>query len=134
MSRQQGRIVIVWRESVAMGDDAYAPHEIKIKVEDDESIESTLEKILATHYLPSIHGGKATWIFVGKNPVAVIAQQWSKPYYLVESNSRTEDLIAFQKDCQLEFIYWCQVEPEEVVASLEQGRPLPDRHGRYREK
>ena len=122
--------IIIWRDSVAAGDDVDAPHEIKIMVENDESIETTLEKILATHYLASIQGGKATWIVVGKNPLAVIAQQWSKPHFLVTSSAHTEDLIEVTKKYQLEFRYWCQVEPNEVVASIEQGKPLPDRYGR----
>jgi hypothetical protein len=122
--------IIIWRDSVAAGDDVFAPHEIKIKVENTETIESTLEKILATHYLPSIQGGKATWIIFGKNPVAIIAQQWSKPHYLVAPVTHTKDLIEFTDDHQLEFIYWCQVEPNEVVASIKLGKPLPDKYGR----
>jgi hypothetical protein len=119
--------MIVWRDSVAAGDDVFAPHEIKIKIDNNESIETTLKKILATHYLPSIQGGKATWIVVGKKPVAVVAQQWSKPHFLVEAAARTENLIDFTKDHHLEFMYWCQVDPNEVIASIEQGNPLPDK-------
>jgi hypothetical protein len=122
--------IIIWRDSVAAGDDVFAPHEKEIKFENNESIETTLEKILATHYLPSIQGGKATWIVVGKYSLAVIAQQWSKPYFLVESFAHTKDLIELSNDHQLEFKYWCQVEPNEVVASIEQGKPLPDMYGR----
>jgi hypothetical protein len=128
--KSRTKTIIVWRDSVAAGDDVFAPHEIKIEVENNESIETTLEKILATHYLPSIQGGKATWIVVGKNSLAVIAQQWSKPHFLVESVARIENLIEFTKDHHLEFMYWCQVEPNEVVASIEQGKPLPDKYGR----
>jgi hypothetical protein len=133
MAAQTGRKsqnIIIWRDSVAAGDDVFAPHEQKIKVENDETIETTLEKILATHYLPNIQGGKATWIVFGKNSLAVIAQQWSKPHFLVESVSPTANLIEITNDHHLEFIYWCQVEPNEVVASIEQGKPLPDKYGR----
>jgi hypothetical protein len=122
--------ITIWRDSVAAGDDIFAPHEIKIRVEYDESIETTLEKILATHYLPSIQGGKATWILVGKSSLAVIAQQWSMPHFFIKLNARTESLVEFTNKWQLEFKYWCQVEPDEVAACIEQGKPLPDRYGR----
>ncbi len=128
--KRRSKKIILWRESVAMADDVFAPHEKKIKVENDETFESTLEKILATHYLPSIQGGQATWIVVGKNPLAVIAQQWSKPYFFVEIFAQTKDLIEFTNDHQLEFKYWGQVEPNKIIASIEQGKPLPDKFGR----
>jgi hypothetical protein len=124
--KRRSKKIIVWRESVAMADDVFAPHETKIKIENDETFESTLEKILATRYLPSIQGGQATWIVVGKNPLAVVAQQWSKPYFFVEATSQTKNLIEFENDHQLEFKYWSQVEPNKVIASIEQEKPLPD--------
>lgn len=133
MNKQQEglfRNLIIRRDSVAAGDDVLAPHEKIVKVKNDESIENTLGRILASHYLPGIHGGKATWIVVGKNPIAVVAQQWSKPHYLIESLARTETLVDFANDHQLEFRYWCQVEPKEVVARLEQEKLLPDKYGR----
>lgn len=132
MEHQPKRIsenIIVWRDSVAAGDDIFAPHAIKIKVDNNESIETTLGKILASHYLPSIQGDKATWIVVGKNSLAVVAQQWSKPHFLVEAVTPTCNLIEFTNEHHLDFRYWCQVEPNEVVACLEQGKPLPDRYG-----
>ncbi len=132
--KTRSKSIIVRRDSVAAGDDVFAPHAQKINVERDESLEFTLEKILATHYLPSILGGKATWIVVGKNPLAVTAQQWSKPHFLVEPVTRTQDLIDFTNEWQLEFRYWCQVEPNEVVASIKQEKRLPDKYGRDKKK
>jgi hypothetical protein len=128
--KRKSKNIIIWRDSVAAGDDVFAPHEKKIKVENNETFENTLEKILATHYLPSIQGGQATWIVVGKTPLAVVAQQWSKPYYLAESVAHIGDLIEFTSNYQLEFKYWCQVEPNEVIMCIKQGRPLPDKFGR----
>ena len=80
--KKEAENIIVWRDSVTAGDNVFSPHEIEIKVDPNESIETTLEKIILTRYLPSIRGGKATWIVVGKNPLAVIGQQWSKPHFL----------------------------------------------------
>lgn len=125
--KRRPKNIIVWRDSVAAGDDIYPRHEKRIKTKSGETVESVLEKILAMHYLPSIIGGKATWIVVGKSPLAVVAQQWSKPHYLVEPSAHIEKLIEIKDGHHLEFMYWCQVEPNKVVASIEQGKPLPDR-------
>ena len=132
-SKRRSKNIIIWRDSVAAGDDFNPPHAKKIKAESNESIEEVLEKILGTHYLPSIIGGKATWIVEGKFPLAVIAQQWSKPYYLVEASTPIEGLVEFN-DHQLKFVYWCQVEPNEVIASIKQGKPLPNRYGGDKKK
>ena len=126
-SRKPGH-VIIWRESVAAGDDVDAPHELEVKVEQNEPIDRTVEKILANRYLASIQGGKATWILMGRKPIAVLAQQWSKPHFLVEPTTCTEELIASTGDRQFEFLYWCQVEPHKVVDCIVQGKPWPDRY------
>jgi hypothetical protein len=122
--------IILWRDSVAAGDDVFAPHEQKIKIENDETIETTMEKILATNYLPNIQGGKATWIVVGKNSLAVVAQEWSKPHFFIKTTTYTKDLIDSTNEWQLEFRYWCQVDPNRVTESIIQGKPLPDKFGR----
>ena len=131
---RQSLNIIIWRDSVAAGDDVFAPHEQKVKIEDGETIETTLEKILETHYLPKIQGGKATWIVVGKNSLAVVAQQCSKPLFLIEANTETKDLLDFTNKWHLDFRYWCQVEPNEVAESIKQGKPLPDKYGRDKKK
>ena len=133
MDEQESTLEItVWRDSVTGWDDVFSPHEIKINIAAGESIAATLERILSTCYLPLIQGGKATWIVVGNQTLAVAAQQWSRPHFFVEAGSRTRDLIEIPNQCQIEFIYWCQVEPEDVVDSIVQGRSLPDRYGRDR--
>ncbi|MBK9008067.1 MAG: hypothetical protein IPM31_13880 [Anaerolineae bacterium] len=127
--KRRSKNIIIWRDSVAAGDDIYPRHEKRIKMESGETVESMLEKILAIHYLPSIIDGKATWIVVGKNPLAVVAQQRSKPHYLVEPTALIENLIERKDGHHLEFMYWCQVEPQKVIASIKQGKPLPDKFG-----
>jgi hypothetical protein len=133
-SKRRSKNIIIWRDSVAAGDDFNPPHAKKIKAESDETIEKVLEKILDIYYLPSIIGGKATWIVEGKFPLAVIAQQWSKPYYLVDASTPIGNLVELVGDHQLKFIYWCQAEPNEVIASIKQGKPLPDRYGGDKKK
>ena len=85
--------ITIWRDSVAAGDDVFAPHELKIEIEENETIETTLGEILTRHYLASIQGGKATWIVVRKTALVVIAQQWEKPQYLIEKTLRTKDVL-----------------------------------------
>jgi hypothetical protein len=130
MSIQKKHKVLVWRHSVSAADDLFAPHEKILKVKDDETIETTLDKILATHYLPNIQGGKATWIVTGKNSLAVVAQQWLKPYFLMEATTPIKDLLDFTDERQIEFLYWRQVEPNEIIECIKQDKPLPDQHGR----
>ena len=133
MNVQQGSSpenIIFQRDSVAAGDDVTAPHQETIKFESSASIESVLEKILAARYLPSIQGGKATWIVVGKFPLAVVAQQWLHPRYMIASTTPVEELIEFSAKYQLDFRYWAQADPNKVVDSIKQGKPWPDRYGR----
>ena len=126
----QSMSVIIWRDSVAMGDDADAPHEWAVPLPADATVASLVTKILRKGYLAEIAGGLATWIVEGSQPVAVLAQQWSEPRWLVDSGMPVAALRRKAGRANFEIRYWCQVAPERVYACLREGKPLPDRYGR----
>ncbi len=118
----------VWRDSVCMGDDVDAPHELKLPVNQLESIRSVVERLLGMGYLAQIAGGKATWIFqANSRPLAVVAQQWPHPRFVV---SPYEPAAAFRREAapDFDFLYWCQADPETVWECLRAGKPLPDKY------
>jgi hypothetical protein len=117
----------VWRDRVCAGDDCDAPHELNISVPRDVSARQVAERFGG--YLPSIQGGKATWILEGRRPLAVFAQQWSEPQFLVAPELLFVSLVDLDATPHLQFRYWCQVDPERVFHCLRQGRPLPNRYG-----
>ena len=122
--------ITIWRDSVHAGDDADAPHEIALEVAPDESIASVTRRVLDSRYLPSISGGEATWILESHRPLAVVAQQWASPRFLLDEEAPLLGSIERPADRDLNFIYWCQIEPERVFDCLVNGRPLPDPYGR----
>ncbi len=118
----------IWRDSVCMGDDADAPHELKLPTNELESIRSVLKRLLDSGYLAQIGGGKATWIFqANSRPLAVVAQQWPHPRFVVSPYQRA---AAFRLGAapNFDFLYWCQADPETVWECLRAGKPLPDRY------
>ena len=122
--------VIIWRDSVAMGDDIDAPHEWAVPLPADATVANLVTKILRKGYLARIAGGLATWIVEGRQPVAVLAQQWREPRWLVDSDMPVTALCRGAGRANFEIRYWCQVDPERVYACLREGEPLPDRYGR----
>jgi hypothetical protein len=124
------RFLIVWRDSVAAGDDADAPHEWILAVGPDATVSEVVERVLraAPGYLASIGGGKATWIIETDRPIAVVAQQWEEPRYLVPAGAPVWSVVSPAARPHLQARYWCQVEPERVVEALRSGEPLPDRY------
>lgn len=122
--------VVIWRDSVAMGDDADAPHEWAAPVAADASIGAVVAAMLRASYLASIAGGHATWIVEGVEPLAVVAQQWSVPRWLVPPELPAATLARPDQRPGLQIRYWCQVDPNRVFACLRTGAPLPDRYGR----
>jgi hypothetical protein len=127
------RELIVWRDSVAAGDDCDAPHELVIAVGSD-SLGSFVNRLLGAHYLPGISGGRATWILesgrdIGR-PLAVIAQQWAQPRFLVPPDAHVLTYIEPRAKPHLHLIYWCQVDPDKVFQCFQRDEPLPDRYGR----
>jgi hypothetical protein len=125
--------LIVWRDSICAGDDCDAPHELALAVR-DESLRSFTARLVDASYLASVGGGRAAWILQTDSqagrPLAVVAQQWAQPRFLVAADSPVTDYIERDAAPHLYFRYWCQVDPEQVFACLQRGEPLPDRYGR----
>lgn len=121
--------LLVWRDSVAAGDDVDAPHQIKLSVEGSASVAHAVAKATSANYLPTIAGGRATWIVeAGSLPLAVVAQQWPEPRYLVPPTQPVAQFIANSAGCQIYFKYWCQADPNTVFESLKNGNPLPNKY------
>lgn len=123
------QLLVIWRDSVAAGDDLDAPHEMKLPIQQGESIQNIVTRIVATNYLASISGGKATWIAeADSRPLAVVAQQWSQPRFLIGSAEELTSMVDGSSRCHLYFKYWRQAEPNLVFECLRDGKPLPNKY------
>ena len=120
----------VWRDSVHAGDDGDAPHSLQLPIAANESIESVTRRLIEHRYLPSISGGRATWILESHRKLAVMAEQWTAPRFLVDPATSAAALVDPAAERQLNWIYWCQVDPDRVFDCLVRGEPLPDQFGR----
>jgi hypothetical protein len=118
----------VWRDSVQGGDDMDAPHEAKFTIQRDESLSSVIDRVRSGSFLACVGGGAATWIAEsGSRPLAVVAQQWSQPRFLVTPEQSVCSVLGGDCRCHLNFRYWCQADPERVFECLQQGKPLPEK-------
>jgi hypothetical protein len=116
--------VTVDRMSVAAGDDA-VPHARHIDVPSDRRLSELVSDLVEQHYLASIAGGRATWILMaGRRPLAVLAQQWSEPRYLVDPALPISS-FGTAGGVSLMFRYWLQHDPDHVFAELVAGREPP---------
>lgn len=122
--------IVIWRDSVAMGDDIEAPHEWAAPVAEEASIAAVVRAMIRASYLASIAGGRATWIVEGAQPLAVVAQQWREPRWLVPPEVAAASVRRPDGHPDLHVRYWCQADPDRVYEALRTGAPLPDRYGR----
>ena len=105
------------RESVAMGDDARAPHEEYLDMPDGTTFGQAVDRVIWQQYLARIKGGRATWLVtVGQTVHAVVAQEWATPSWLTDP-----DVPA---PAEVHFRYLAQRDPGAVFAEL--SRLLPD--------
>jgi hypothetical protein len=123
----------VERDSVCAGDEVDAPHAKRFPFQPKDTLAEVLSAIVETRYLANIASGKATWIVeaTGK-PVAVVAQQWKSPKFLIDPTTLVTDCIIPEAPRGLFFRYWCQIDPAVVFECLRLGRPLPDMYGRQK--
>ncbi|MCX7421236.1 MAG: hypothetical protein NT013_17070 [Planctomycetia bacterium] len=118
------------RDSVCAGDDCDAPHRVSIQVHSESTLAQVLEVIQGMGYLAHIAGGCATWIVESDRPLAVMAEQWKTPRFLIASETRIAACQTNDGSRPLFFRYWCQVDPDRVFDCLKAGQPLPDQYGR----
>jgi hypothetical protein len=119
--------VQVDRNSVHASDEAPPK---RITVQPDATIRTMLELATAEAYLPSISGGKATWVVesaaagagVAFVPIALCAQQWAEPVFLVASDSSVAALFGSATP-RLYFRYRCQEDPSAVLAEIRACAP-----------
>ncbi|MVN79008.1 hypothetical protein GO988_21975 [Hymenobacter sp. HMF4947] len=109
------------RSSVAAGDDADAPHTYLFEAADNSTIEEIAQLIIGRHYLPTIAGGRATWSVVSQKPLALIAQQWTKPKGFFLLHPRDGWLFTNQL-LLLHLNYHGQQDPEQVYQTLAELR------------
>jgi hypothetical protein len=122
--------IFVDRDSVCAGDDT-EPHLQAFAVPESITIGAFLVALDDAHFLASIQGGAATWLIDCQSPngarcIGVAAQQWPAPRLLVPADTPVLELLDANRPA-LYFRYRLQTDPDEVLASLETGRPLPRR-------
>ncbi|MBP0449225.1 hypothetical protein J5Y04_06640 [Kitasatospora sp. RG8] len=118
------------RDSVAMGDDTYAPHAGTRDVPDGTSLRWLLDEVLTTGYLATIAGGRATWIATTGDAraghagagdatvLAVLAQQWTAARLLPAGTAPLATLAGADGTLRLHFTYRAQRDPEAEYARL----------------
>lgn len=107
--------IYVERDSVCAGDDVDAPHAIVFEMFDGSTLREVLEAIRHHRYLASIQGGKATWVATGEFPLAVIAQQWETPHFLLDPDTLANETIGAKG---LYFDYLAQIDPNDIVRAF----------------
>ena len=100
------------RDSVCAGDDCDAPHHKTIDFEPAIGILDAVRAAVASNYLASIAGGKASWVaFLDGEPIAVVAQQWSQPRFLLSARHGSG-----KAEAALHFSYRAQSDPNEIYS------------------
>lgn len=79
-----------------MGDDVYEPNKKVIEIPVTFTLNELVKQIKQIHYLPSLYGGRATWMLYEDfncTPLAVLAQQWEKVKFIVDLSQTLTDLF-----------------------------------------
>src|SRR6476660_9684717 len=105
-------MISVDRDSVAAGDDVDL-HLTTVDLPEDTPLAEVVAHILGSRFLASIAGGKATWVLEGGHPLAVIAQEWPEPRFLVDAS-----LPMRQYGSSLRFRYLAQRDPDQAWLTL----------------
>jgi hypothetical protein len=113
------------RRSVAMGDDAWAPHTWAFPIDTLTMLGELAQIAIEGDYLASISGGQASWVLQtarSGRPLAVVAQQWEVPRWLVDPAAyviQVADIYDEQLErAHLYFEYRVQADPDDVFQQV----------------
>jgi len=109
--------IIATRDSVAMGDDADAPHERGFSFPDSTSVEEAIDQIVNSGYLASVQGG-ASWSVVAGIPISVVAQGWVESRSVGRRPQQLNMLNVVDGSIRMHFNYHAQMDPEVVLEVL----------------
>ena len=107
------------RDSVAAGDDVDS-HDRNLNVARRQKLSDLVQTLVHDGYLPSIIGGRATWVVragEGGKVLAVVAAQWVRPELVVGPHTRVGAVGA-----SLYFRYLTQRDPQTVLAQIRSAR------------
>ncbi|BBB64444.1 hypothetical protein UNDYM_0191 [Undibacterium sp. YM2] len=114
-------LIRIDRDSVHAGDDTVS-HAENIAVPANTSLAGLLEQIRMAKFLPSISGGRATWVIESSGSqiktIGVLAQQWQEPRVMMDASAELAQHFAGQQP-NLFFRYRCQIDPDTVYAQLQ---------------
>jgi hypothetical protein len=91
---------------------------MRLTAADDVPIEEVIARIVASRYLPTIAGDRATWSVTSNVPIAVVAQAWTAPRFLSATPLDPAALARQAGAITLYFRYHAQLDPEVVFATL----------------
>jgi hypothetical protein len=115
--------IILTRESVSMGDDAF-DHTLEIEISQDWNISQILESIVKMNYLPKIQNGQATWSLSYNKPLAILAQQWNEPKIICNADFPYPNSTKYINIEKLHFNYHAQLDPSTVYTVLREFKTI----------
>lgn len=113
------QVVRLERDAVCAWDDMLGPIVGRVSVEKTASLADALKLVKDSDFLPRIVDGKATWVAMASIPLAVVAQEWAEPRFLVDPATPLADLVG--KEGKLFFRYFEQNNPEAVFQAQRGG-------------
>jgi hypothetical protein len=114
------------RGSVAMGDDATAPHEWVFPVHTLTTVSGLVEIVTGESYLAGVSGGRATWVLEARapnaGPLAVLTQQRDRERWPIDPGEYLTRLHPGDprdvREVAVYVRYRAQADPDEVYAEL----------------
>ena len=99
-------------------DDAQSPIPRRFDVPDAITVLDLLARVRDADYLPTLPGGRATWVAEGERPLAVVTQEYLEPWPLLPSATRVVEIAGRLPRPHLLFRHLPRQLPEDAYRSL----------------
>lgn len=115
-----------------MGDDT-GSHLLELEVDERATLDDLASAVLRMRFLAGTAVGQATWVMEGSHLLAVLAQQWTEPRYLIPPSAPVLFCIKpapkDEWDAHIYFRYWVQDDPDMVFEEIRRTGALPSKRG-----
>lgn len=111
-------VLHAWPDSVDERGDRGEISGRSVVVQPDDTVEDVfrrvLKKLWGKPFLPRRAGVSGTWLAVCQNPVAVVADGWPEPKFIVAPSASAQTLFAAKSPASLHFHYLSSLDPDFV--------------------
>jgi len=108
------------RDSYCASDDADAPHEQRVAIMSDKTLEDVVRVVHQKARAFMRRNSGESWVITSKHPIAVVCGEWEKPKMVLRTVRRIEESVILRgTTAHMHFCFMQEIDPETLYKAMD---------------